>query len=85
MLLLPEYIPTHENVVLDALSRMANDKDYRLATRLFALIERHFGARTVDCFASFQNHLCERFNSFHVDVGTEGVDAFAQDWAHERN
>ena len=85
MLLLPEYIPTHENVVPDALSRVANEEDYRLATRLFTFVEQHFGVRMVDCFASIWNRLCERFNSFHVDIGMEGVDAFSQDWAHERN
>ena len=85
MLLLLEYIPTHENVAPDALSRAANTEDYRLATRLFHWVESYFGVRMVNRFASFQSRLCERFNSFHMDVGTEGVDAFAQDWAHERN
>jgi hypothetical protein len=39
----------------------------------------------VDRFASFCNRLCERFNSFHADVGTEGIDAFAQNWSGEAN
>ena len=85
VMLLPEYIPTFENIVPDALSRAANEEDYRLAYRLFRLIELRFGKRTVDRFASFGNRLCERFNSFYCDVGTEGIDAFAQDWTGERN
>lgn len=85
VLLLPEYIPTFENVIPDALSRATNEEDYHLATCLFQLIENRFGQRTVDRFASFQNRLCKRFNSFYADVGLEGVDAFAQDWADERN
>ena len=64
MLLLPEYISTFENVIPDALSRATNDEDYRLATRLFQLVENRFGQRTVDRFASFQNRLCEQFNFF---------------------
>lgn len=42
VLLLPEYIPTLDTVILDALPRATNYEDYRLAARLFHLIETRF-------------------------------------------
>lgn len=77
VLLLPKYITTFENVIPNVLSRATNGEDYHLAIRLFKLIETRFGQRTIDHFALFQNCLCERFNLFYANVGSEEVDAFA--------
>ena len=86
ILLDPEYIPSAENVLPDRLSRVRTGEDYRLHPRLYARLERAFGTRTLDRFASANNALCPRFNSAHWDVGTSGVNAFSMtDWEMHAN
>ena len=85
LLLQPEYIRSVDNFIPDRLSRMSNNEDYRLSRQAFDKIQRCFGRRTVDRFATFANRQLERFNSLTADIASEGIDAFAQDWSGERN
>jgi hypothetical protein len=86
LLLEPEYIPSKENVLPDKLSRVRTGEDYRLHPRLFARLERAFGTRSLDRFASASNALCPQYNTQYWDVGTAGVNAFDMtDWADHTN
>ena len=85
IILEPEYIRSEDNVIPDRLSREANNDDYKLHPRLYRRLQRHFGPRTVDRFASYRNRQCERYNSLTWDVGTEAVDAFSQRWEDDHN
>ena len=85
IILEPEYIKSEDNIIPDRLSRETNNNDYRLHPTLYRRVQRHFGPRTVDRFASYRNRQCERYNSLTWDIGTEAVDAFSQHWAGDRN
>ena len=52
ILLDPEYIPSKENVLPDKLSRVRTGEDYKLNPSLYARLERAFGTRSLDRFAS---------------------------------
>ena len=39
----------------------------------------------MDRFATFQNTQIPRFNSLFLDVGSEAIDAFTQNWGQENN
>ena len=43
------------------------------------------GPHTVDRFGCFYNTKLHRFNSRFFQTGTEGVDAFTQDWGYANN
>ena len=85
LLLQPTWIPSQANVIPDQLSRLNNTDDYMLAPSLFRRLERLFGTRTIDRFATASNTQLPRFNSWIYDVGTEGLNAFNHDWTGERN
>jgi len=63
ILLQAEYIPTHQNVEADALSRINPKGEWSISTRLFKEAENLFGSRTFDRFASQENARCSFFNS----------------------
>jgi hypothetical protein len=85
LLLDPAYIRSEDNKVPDRLSRVRVADDYRLDPRIFRDLERRFGPRTIDRFASARNTLCHRYNSLYADVGSAGTDAFLQAWEEDAN
>lgn len=86
ILLQPEYIPSKDNLTPDRLSRIRTGEDYRLHPRIFARLEREFGTRSLDRFASANNSLCPQYNTEYWDIGTSGVNAFAMtDWEEHSN
>ena len=85
LLLEPEYIRSEDNVIPDHLSRIRTSEDYRLNPHVYRAITSSFGACSVDRFASSRNALYAQYNNQYWDVGTAGVDAFAQDWRGTRS
>ena len=73
------------NVTADTLSRSPDRHNWMLNPRIFQILEDKWGPHTVDRFATCQNTQTVRFNSLFWDVGTEAVDAFAQNWWGENN
>lgn len=84
ILLVPEYIQSKMNTRADALSRLIPHSEWSLSPSRFRWIERRFGLRTVDRFATVGNKKCRQFNCLTYHPLSLG-DAFACPWAGERN
>jgi hypothetical protein len=82
--LITQHLPGVENTHADLLSRWIDPSDYKLHPKLFAKVAGLFEEPSLDAFASASNTLLPRFWSFFKERGTEGVDAFKQDWWRER-
>ena len=84
ILLQAEYIPTHDNVHADALSRIDPSSDWSLPQHIFDEVQTIFGKRTCDRFASPESAKCRKYNSIVPHPESLG-DAFASSWDGERN
>lgn len=82
--LVPRLIASAQNIV-DTLSRLNADDEWRVADWLFDWVQLKFGQHDVDRFASDTTALLPRYNSAFWDPCTEGVDALAQDWGKDNN
>jgi hypothetical protein len=83
-----KYIRRAANVWADKLSRERDRSDWQLNARIFRVLQRSWGACTVDRFASANNTLLPRFNSLLEDPRAEAVDAMSLSdaaWRAERN
>jgi hypothetical protein len=78
-----EWVPREENTLADELSKMLIPDDFAIGRAHFELLERRFGAHSIDLFASSANNLCSRFYSLHWCRGSGGVNAFAYNWSGE--
>jgi hypothetical protein len=78
-----EWVPREENALADELSKLIIPDDAMLCRDFFRLLERRWGAHSVDLFSSGTNNQCSRFYSLHWCRGTAGVNAFAFDWSGE--
>lgn len=83
--LIPEWIPRSQNQVADSLSRGLDSDDWQIQTWVFISLDKVWGPHTIDRFASHMNTHCVRFNSRWWCPGTEGVNAFDQNWSGECN
>lgn len=79
------HLAGHKNVTADTLSRSPDRHNWMLNPRLFQILEDKWGPHSVDRFATFQNTQIPRFNSLFLDVGSEAIDAFTQNWGQENN
>ena len=78
------YIRSAENVVADAESRELNpETEYELSEVEFIRLTRHFGAPTIDLFASRLNAKCQKFCSWKRDPEAVVIDAFTIPWNKE--
>ena len=74
------------NKEADRLSRPTKNSEWILHPKIFKFLEKMWGPHTVDRFASLTSTQLERYNSLHLDPGSEGVDAIAQqNWETENN
>ena len=80
-----DWIPRSLNDRADFLSRLVDVNDWRVSSQFFQFIDSIWGPHTVDRFANSKNAQLKRFNSLYWTPGSEGVDAFAQDWSNENN
>ena len=81
-----QWISTKDNIPADELSRVNLGDHHQLNKEVFQLIAKTVGGLDVDRFATARNTLLPRFNSYFMESGCEGVDAFAQtDWLTAKN
>ena len=66
-------------------SRIIDKDDWQIDAYWFKFICSRFGCPTIDRFADMFNTKLRRFNSRFYCHQSEGVDAFASDWAGEFN
>ena len=81
----PEWIPREMNELSDYLSRCHDSDDWSISDSWFSYLDSVWGRHTVDRFSSHFNNHCHRFNSRWWVPGTEGIDAFKQEWRNENN
>ncbi len=72
-----EWVPREENTLTDELSKMLIPDDFTISRTHFEMLERRFGAHSIDLSASSANNLRNRFYSLHWCMGSGGVNAFA--------
>ncbi|XP_071796296.1 uncharacterized protein [Asterias amurensis] len=78
-----EWIPRAKNDQADFVSRILDTDDWSLSEKFFSLINARWGPFTIDCFAISYNAKLPRFYSRFWNLGSSGVDAFAQNWHGE--
>jgi hypothetical protein len=71
------WISTHANKVADAVSRLPLAGEGRLRRDLFLLLQRAFGAFTLDAMAGAGNAQCPRYVSYLHTPGALAADVFA--------
>lgn len=85
VLIQAEYIPSEENTFADLLSRFYSLAEWALSSDFFR--DHHLifdSGAVVDRFATRQNRVVPRFNSFFPEPGSEG-DAFNVSWEGDLN
>ena len=85
IVLCPKWIPRDKNQEADALSRVGDCDDWGIQTWVFELLDKEWGPHYIDRFAAQYNRKCENFNSKFCCEGTNGIDAFKQNWSDVTN
>ena len=80
----PEWIPRHLNKSTDYLSHKIVDDDWQLNPSVFSVLDKHWGAHSIDRFASFHNCQVPRFNRYW-NLGSEAIEAFTLNWSGKNN
>ena len=79
--LFASYIASADNKQADSLSRLINkDTEWKLNSKVFDTIKRHFGIPDIDLFACKENTKCKNFFSWKPDPEALQVDAFTVSW-----
>lgn len=74
-----------ESMPADWFSRDADKGDWQLCPRVASQYIHSWGCCTIDRFADFGNAQLPRYNSAYPCLGSEALNAYTQDWSHERN
>ena len=74
------WIPRDENKIADLASRIPDKDDWAIMPHIFDKVNKKLGPAHVDRFASCINKKLPRFNSVVPSPGSEGVDAFSENW-----
>jgi hypothetical protein len=80
----PEYIQSRLNMRADALSRLIPHAEWSLSALWFGWLERVYGPRDVDRFATWSNRKCVQFNCLTSHPNSLG-DALHTSWNGVRN
>lgn len=75
-----KWIPSGDNTAADQLSRGVARSDWTLTSALFGAVERFFGPRALDLFASRFDKKCSAFVSRWPDPRAVASDAFTLEW-----
>ena len=67
------------------LSPIIDVNDWQSSTEFLEYLDTMWGTHTVDRFANMNNNKTKLFNSFHLNPGTLGVDAFSSNWQSDMN
>jgi hypothetical protein len=82
---LPQWIPRELNSIADYYSKMRDTDDYTIDDQSFQRIDHLYGPHTFDRFADDKNAKTTKFNSKYHCPGSNGVDAFAEQWRNDNN
>ena len=82
---IPVWVPRDNNQLADYLSKLTDFDDWGIHSDIFQWLNTLWGPFTVDRFATWYNTECISFNSRFWNPGSEGVDAFIQNWQGENN
>ena len=77
---IPIRVPRDKNELADYLSKLSNVDDWGICSDIFQWLSILWGPFAVDRFATWYNTKCVRFNSRFWNPGSEGVDAFTENW-----
>ena len=77
------WIPRDLNYVADQISRIVDYDDYTINVNVFVYFVEAWAPHTIRRFTCYYNKKASSFNSKYFQPGTNGVNAFTQDWAHE--
>ncbi|VDI45112.1 Hypothetical predicted protein [Mytilus galloprovincialis] len=80
-----KWLPRADNQCADKLSRNTDNDDWGIHGELFNYFNGTWGPYSIDRFATHYNTQCTRFNSKHWCPGSEGIDAFSQNWGNDTN
>jgi hypothetical protein len=80
VLILSVYIPTEENILVDAAFRFQEIPDWRLHPNVFQAIAARWGLPVIDLFASNASKQTKCFYSWNAFDNPEGVDTLSQRW-----
>jgi hypothetical protein len=72
------YLPGKNNLLADRLSRVTLDDHVRTNIMVILEIEDSYETITIDRFATNFNKICTTYNSYYLEEGASGIDAFAQ-------
>jgi hypothetical protein len=80
-----KWVPRVFNNQADSISLIRDYDDYTINEFVFTEFDQLWGPYTVDRVACTYNAKLPRFNSRFYQIGTEGVDAFTQNWGFNNN
>jgi hypothetical protein len=80
-----QWVPTAENVLADAMSRVKDHGNWTVTQVVFSEAERRWGPHSVDRMATAENAKCVRYNAWRYGPGVETVNAFTVGWGGENN
>ena len=75
--LIPQWIPSKSNAAADWLSRVNMSDNFCVRPAVIQALEHHFGHIDIDRFATVENAICVRFNSYFAEPGCKAPDVFA--------
>jgi hypothetical protein len=78
--ILPVFILTGENILVDAASRFQEIPDWQLHPSVFRAISARWGPPSIDLFASHASEQTQRFFSWDASDNPEALDALSQKW-----
>ena len=76
-----QWVPRQLNTTADDISKLASTDEWEVSSEFFSYIDSLWGPHEVDRFATYKNRKTIRFNSLFMDIETEAVDCFTQDWS----
>ena len=79
------WLPRRQNAQADFFRNVIDFDDYSVHDDVFKQLEQLWGPHSIDRFASSCNAKLSRFNSRFLQLGTEAVDTFTQEWSSENN
>jgi hypothetical protein len=80
-----QWIPRDLNFRADEVSRITDYDDYSIHDDIFLDLDAMWGPHNFDRFACHYNTKLPLFNTKFFQPGSNGVNAFSQDWSHYNN
>lgn len=75
-----QWIPRELNTVADDISKYRSTDEWEVSREFFEYLDALWGPHDIDRFATYKNRKTARYNSLFMDVESEAVDCFTEDW-----